>query len=192
MSATGLGRYFSRRGPVLEASLVSLILAVTIVPVMDAASLSPISVDSLVTPVDDCRSYKGDWEQTHFSSSNASNATMREAGDVIRLVITSVADDCTFEATFNAEPTQPPTTIRHSLTGRIGESRDAGSLKTKRTDPQGCTITLFGSMYVIKTPVLGMGYIKNLAWVINGNEPGCGMSPSYTEIRWFKRAGHSM
>jgi hypothetical protein len=173
----------------LDTSIVGIVWAITIVavgPLTGSASPSALGERSLVAGVDNCRSYQGVWEQTHFSGSNASNTTMREAGESTRLVMARVGGDCTFEGTFNGGP------IRHSLTGTIGDNRDAGSLQNKRTDAKNCTITLFGSMYVINTPVLGMGYVKNLAWVINGNEPGCDLSAAYTETRWFKRAGHSM
>lgn len=61
-----------------------------------------------------------------------------------------------------------------------------------RTDSNNCTIKMFGSMYIIQTPVLGIGNVKNLAWQISSNEPGCNIEPDHKETRWFKRIGNSL
>lgn len=71
-----------------------------------------------VTAVENCTNYQGVWEQTHFSSSNAINTTMKEATDTIKLVMTKVESDCSFEATFNGDK------VKHSIRGKMVKSQE--------------------------------------------------------------------
>lgn len=124
----------------------------------------------------DCNSiYQGTWVQESYNHQPQTYP--------MNLVITDLKPNCEFVGTFDGSG------FRHEMTGTIGENANGGSLKVRRTDPNGCVTLLFGRIYKLGRAVITVGMEQLLELEIASTEGKCGVPAGLHEWRTFHKAG---
>jgi hypothetical protein len=146
-----------------------LMLLATVVMVVASSAPEPLAAQGYPLPA--CSQLLGSWRQTHFNG-------QEDTRESRTFVITDISDTCTFKAHFNGGG------FTHNITGTIGQKAGSGRIIIERTDPEGCTNHLFGTINQVASSAWAEG---GLVWRLTSSEPLCKMGSNHTEERSWKR-----
>jgi hypothetical protein len=158
---------------------MSKIYAATVCATAIAGGLFSLSLRANMTTAtaNDCVSMLGAWQQTHFGQDRGSGV-VHEGGDAADLVIEKIGADCRFEARFDLA-------VKHRVAGVVGSNPQSGQMTIHRRNEAGCESEMFGTIYEIRRPVIGIGFDEGLAWRITSTDGRCGVPGNWYEDRWW-------